>query len=250
MKGIIEFKNVWFAYIDEEWILKDVSFKVDAKESVAFVGATGAGKTTILGLITRNYDIQKGQIFIDGIDITRIKKSSLRQHIGQMLQDVFMFSGTIRSNIKLRNDEISDERMIKACDYVNANHFINKLDQKYDEPVRERGNNFSSGQRQLLSFARTIVHEPAVMILDEATSNIDTETEQLIQDSLYKMMNIGTMLVVAHRLSTIQHVDKIIVLSKGEIIEQGNHQKLLKEKGHYYNLYRLQYQDQNKNDTN
>ncbi len=246
MEGTIEFKNVWFAYIQDEWILKDVSFKVSAKESVAFVGATGAGKTTILALITRNYDIQKGQILIDGKDIKDITKDSLRKHIGQMLQDVFMFSGTIKSNIKLRNDEISDKKMIEACDYVNANYFINKLDNKYDEVVRERGNNFSSWQRQLLSFARTIVHDPKVMILDEATSNIDTETEQLIQDSLYKMMNIGTMLVVAHRLSTIQHVDKIIVLSKGEIIEQGNHQELLRNKNHYYNLYRLQYQDQQK----
>jgi len=250
MKGEIEFRNVWFAYIKDEWILKDVSFKVSAKESVAFVGATGAGKTTILSLITRNYDIQKGQILIDGIDITTIKKGSLRSFIGQMLQDVFMFSGTIRSNIKLRNPQISDEDMIEACEYVNANHFIDKLENKYDEEVRERGNNYSSGQRQLLSFARTIVHKPSVMILDEATSNIDTETEQLIQDSLQKMMSIGTMLIVAHRLSTIQHVDKIIVLNKGEILEQGNHQELLKEKGHYYNLYRLQYQDQSKNDTN
>jgi len=250
MKGEIEFRNVWFAYIKDEWILKDVSFKVSAKESVAFVGATGAGKTTILSLITRNYDIQKGQILIDGIDITTIKKGSLRSFIGQMLQDVFMFSGTIRSNIKLRNPQISDEDMIEACEYVNANHFIDKLENKYDEEVRERGNNYSSGQRQLLSFARTIVHKPSVMILDEATSNIDTETEQLIQDSLQKMMSIGTMLIVVHRLSTIQHVDKIIVLNKGEILEQGNHQELLKEKGHYYNLYRLQYQDQSKNDTN
>lgn len=245
MNGEIEFRNVWFAYKKEEWILKDVSFKVDAKESVAFVGATGAGKTTILNLITRYYDIQKGQILIDGKDIKTIKTDSLRKYIGQMLQDVFMFSGTIRSNITLRNDEITQEELEQACEYVNANHFINKLEHRYDQPVRERGNNFSSGQRQLLSFARTIIHKPRVMILDEATSNIDTETEQLIQDSLYKMMSIGTMLIVAHRLSTIQHVDKIIVLSKGEIIEQGSHQDLLKERGHYYNLYRLQYQDQN-----
>ncbi len=242
VKGEIEFKNVWFAYLKDEWILKDVSFKVNARESVAFVGATGAGKTTILALITRNFDIQKGQILIDGIDIKDFKKSNLRSHIGQMLQDVFMFSGTIESNIKLRNKEISDERMIQACEYVNANHFINKLEQKYQEKVRERGNNFSTGQRQLLSFARTIVYEPKIMILDEATSNIDTETEQLIQDSLKKMMSIGTMLIVAHRLSTIQHVDKIIVLSKGKIIEQGTHQELLKNKSHYYSLYRLQYQ--------
>ncbi len=242
MSGEIEFRNVWFAYIDEEWILKDVSFKVKAKESVAFVGATGAGKTTILALITRNYDIQKGQILIDGIEIKNIKKNHLRTYIGQMLQDVFMFSGTIESNIKLRNDEISDQKMIQACKYVNANHFIEKLDNQYQEIVRERGNNFSTGQRQLLSFARTIVHDPKVMILDEATSNIDTETEQLIQQSLQKMMAIGTMLIVAHRLSTIQHVDKIIVLHKGEIIEQGTHQELLKNKKHYHSLYILQYQ--------
>ncbi|MBN2604225.1 MAG: ABC transporter ATP-binding protein [Bacilli bacterium] len=242
MKGEIEFKNVWFSYLEGEWILKNVSFKVNPKESVAFIGATGAGKTTILGLITRNYDIQKGQILIDGIDIRKIKKDSLRRNIGQMLQDVFMFSGTIESNIKLRNEKISDEEMIQACKYVNADGFINKLDNGYKERVKERGNNFSTGQRQLLSFARTIVHQPKVMILDEATSNIDTETEQLIQDSLKKMMSIGTMLIVAHRLSTIQHVDKIIVLSKGEIIEEGKHQDLLHKKGHYYSLYRLQYQ--------
>jgi len=242
MLGKIEFKNVWFAYIDEQWILKDVSFTVNSKESVAFVGATGAGKTTILALITRNFDIQKGQILIDGIDIKKIKKDSLRTQIGQMLQDVFMFSGTIESNIKLGNENITDAEMIQSCEYVNANHFIEKLDNKYQESVRERGNNFSTGQRQLLSFARTIVHSPKVMILDEATSNIDTETEQLIQESLKKMMTIGTMLIVAHRLSTIQHVDKIIVLSKGEIIEEGSHQQLLANKKHYYSLYQLQYQ--------
>ena len=243
IKGDIEFKNVWFSYIEGEWILKDVSFKVNAKESVAFVGATGAGKTTILSLIVRNYDIQKGQILIDGIDIKKIKISSLRSFIGQMLQEVFMFSGTIASNIKLKDDSITEEQMIEAAKYVNADKFINKLDGKYDEEVRERGNNFSSGQRQLLSFSRTLVHNPSVMILDEATANIDTETEQLIQDSLKKMMTIGTMLVVAHRLSTIQHVDQIIVLHKGEIIERGNHQSLLKQKGMYYDLYKLQYQE-------
>lgn len=245
MEGEIEFRNVWFAYVGEDWILKDVSFKVKAKDSVAFVGATGAGKTTIIRLITRNYEIQKGQIFVDGIDIMRIKQSSLRRYIGQMLQDVFMFSGTIESNIKLRDDSITNEKMIQACKYVNADSFIDKLDNKYQERVKERGNNFSTGQRQLLSFARTIVHDPKVMILDEATSNIDTETEQLIQDSLKKMMSIGTMLIVAHRLSTIQNVNLIIVLSKGEIIEQGTHQQLLKNRGHYYSLYKLQYQEQN-----
>ncbi len=243
IRGDIEFKNVWFAYKEDEWILKDVSFKVNAKESVAFVGATGAGKTTILSLIVRNYDIQKGQILIDGIDIKKIKISSLRSFIGQMLQEVFMFSGTIASNIKLREDSITDEKMIEASKYVNADKFINKLDNQYNEEVRERGNNFSSGQRQLLSFSRTLVHNPRVMILDEATANIDTETEQLIQDSLKKMMTIGTMLIVAHRLSTIQHVDQIIVLHKGEIIERGNHQVLLKQKGMYYDLYKLQYQE-------
>jgi ATP-binding cassette subfamily B multidrug efflux pump len=244
MRGEIEFKDVWFKYVEDEWVLKGVSFKVLSKESVAFVGATGSGKTTILSLIVRNYDIQQGEILIDGINIKRIKKSTLRRFVGQMLQDVFMFSGTIESNIKLLSKDITDNEMIEACKYVNAHQFIDKLDHKYQEPVRERGNNFSSGQRQLISFARTIVHNPSVMILDEATSNIDTETEQLIQDSLSKMMGIGTMLIVAHRLSTIQHVDNIIVLSKGEILEMGNHQELLKQKGHYYNLYRIQYQDQ------
>lgn len=245
VKGDIEFKNVWFKYVEDEWVLKDVSFKVGAKESVAFVGATGAGKTTILGLLTRNYDIQKGQILLDGIDITRIKISSLRSFIGQMLQDVFMFSGTINSNITLRSDDITDEEVKEACKYVNADKFIEKMPHTYEERVRERGNNFSAGQRQLISFARTLVHKPRIMILDEATSNIDTETEQLIQESLKKMMNIGTMLIVAHRLSTIQHVDQIIVLQKGEILERGNHQTLLNKKGHYYNLYKLQYEDQN-----
>ena len=242
VKGEIEFKDVWFAYIENEWILKGVSFKINAKETVALVGSTGSGKTTILSLLVRNYDIQKGQILIDGIDIRRIKISSLRKHFGQMLQDVFIFSGTIRSNIVLREENISDEEIIQACEYVNAMHFINKMENGLDEEVRERGNNFSAGQRQLISFARTIVHKPEVMILDEATANIDTETEVLIQDSLEKMMNIGTMIIVAHRLSTIQHADNIIVLSHGEILEQGNHQELLKQKGHYYKLYQIQYQ--------
>ena len=241
VRGEIEFRNVWFSYIPGEWVLKDVSFKVEAKQTVAFVGSTGSGKTTILGLICRNYDIQKGEILIDGINIKDIKISSLRRHFGQMLQDVFLFSGTIRSNIVLRDDSITDEELIEACKYVNADHFINKLKNGLDEEVRERGNNFSAGQRQLLSFARTIVHKPSVMILDEATANIDTETELLIQDSLEKMMNIGTMLMVAHRLSTIQHADNIIVLSHGEIIEQGNHFELLEKRGRYYDLYMLQY---------
>ena len=244
IRGEIEFKDVWFAYKEGEWVLKGVSFHVEPKQTVAFVGSTGSGKTTILSLICRNYDIQKGQILIDGIDIRKIKISSLRRHFGQMLQDVFLFSGDIRSNILLRKEGVPDEEVMQAARYVNADSFINKLEKGLDEPVRERGNNFSAGQRQLLSFARTIIHKPSVMILDEATANIDTETELLIQDSLEKMKNIGTMLIVAHRLSTIQHSDNIILLSHGEIIEQGNHQELLKKKGHYHHLYTLQYQKQ------
>ncbi|MBO5109671.1 MAG: ABC transporter ATP-binding protein [Clostridia bacterium] len=241
VKGDIEFRDVWFSYVPDEWVLKGVSFRVNAKETVAFVGSTGSGKSTILSLICRNYDIQKGQILIDGIDIRKIKISSLRRHFGQMLQDVFLFSGTIRSNIVLREEDISDEEIMEACRYVNADSFICKTENGLDEIVRERGNNFSAGQRQLLSFARTIIHKPEVMILDEATANIDTETELLIQDSLEKMMNIGTMLIVAHRLSTIQHADNIIVLSQGKILEQGNHHELLQKKGRYYQLYTLQY---------
>ena len=241
IRGEIEFKDVWFAYKEGEWVLKGVSFHVEPKQTVAFVGSTGSGKTTILSLICRNYDIQKGQILIDGIDIRKIKISSLRKHFGQMLQDVFLFAGDIRSNILLREEGISDGEVMEACRYVNADSFINKLDAGLNEVVRERGNNFSAGQRQLLSFARTIIHKPSVMILDEATANIDTETELLIQDSLEKMKNIGTMLIVAHRLSTIQHSDNIILLSHGEIIEQGNHQELLKLKGRYHQLYTLQY---------
>ena len=241
VEGNIEFRDVWFAYKPDEWVLKGVSFKVNAGETVAFVGATGSGKSTILGLICRNYDIQKGQILIDGIDIKKIKISCLRKHFGQMLQDVFLFSGTVRSNITLGLEDISDDELNEACRYVNADKFIDKLDGKLDEPIRERGNNLSAGQRQLLSFARTIVHKPSVMILDEATANIDTETEILIQDSLERMMNIGTMLIVAHRLSTIQHADNIIMLDHGQIIEQGTHNDLLLQKGRYYDLYTLQY---------
>ncbi|MDD3478644.1 MAG: ABC transporter ATP-binding protein [Candidatus Izemoplasmatales bacterium] len=240
-QGEIEFKNVWFAYNEGDWVLRDVSFRVRPKETMAIVGATGSGKTTIISLIVRNYDIQKGQILIDGRDIRSITLDSLRAKVGQMLQDVFLFSGTISSNIRLRNEDISDQEIVDACHYVNADRFIEKLDQKYEDPVRERGNNFSAGQRQLLSFARTLVHKPSVMILDEATANIDTETEEWIQESLHKMMNISTMIIVAHRLSTIQHADKILVMQKGKIIEEGNHQELLKQKGHYYQLYRLQY---------
>ena len=241
IRGEIEFKDVWFSYKPDEWVLKGVSFKVEAGQAVAFVGSTGSGKTTILSLICRNYDIQKGQILIDGIDIRKIKISSLRRHFGQMLQDVFLFAGDIRSNILLRSEGISDEEVMEAARYVNADKFIGRLEQGLGEVVRERGNNFSAGQRQLLSFARTIIHKPAVMILDEATANIDTETELLIQDSLERMKNIGTMLIVAHRLSTIQHCDNIILLDQGRIIEQGTHQELLSQKGRYHQLYMLQY---------
>ena len=240
-KGKIEFKNVWFAYIDENWILNDVSFIINPGDTVAFVGATGAGKTTILSLITRNYEINKGEILIDDIPIKKIKIESLRSHIGQMLQDVFLFSGTIKDNITLHDEKFTDEEINEAAKYVNADKLIDKLDGKMDYKVLERGSNFSSGERQLISFARTVVHKPNILILDEATANIDTETEVLIQDSLEKMMNIGTMLIVAHRLSTIQHADKIIVLHKGKIMEEGNHQELLKKHGLYYNLYELQY---------
>ena len=241
VKGEIEFRDVWFSYIPGEWVLQGVSFHIDPHQTVAFVGSTGSGKSTILSLICRNYEFQKGEILIDGIDIRKIKISSLRRHFGQMLQDVFLFSGTIRSNIVLREEGISDEEILQVCRYVNADKFIDKLDHGLDEEVRERGNNFSAGQRQLLSFARTIIHKPSVMILDEATANIDTETELLIQDSLEKMRSVGTMLIVAHRLSTIQHADNIIVLSHGKILEQGNHQELLAKHGRYYQLYTLQY---------
>ncbi len=241
LRGEIEFKNVWFSYVPGEWVLKDLSFKVSAGQTVAFVGATGSGKTTIMSLICRNYDIQKGEILIDGINIKNIKIASLRKHFGQMLQDVFLFSGTVRSNICMLGDEFSDEEVMNACRYVNADGLIAKLKNGLDEEVRERGNNFSAGERQLLSFARAVIHRPEVMILDEATANIDTETERLIQDSLERMMNIGTMLVVAHRLSTIRKADNIIVLSHGEIIEQGSHDELIEKQGRYYGLYMLQY---------
>ena len=242
-EGRIEFKNVWFAYESDEWILRDVSFTIEPRQTVAFVGATGAGKTTILSLIVRNYSIQKGQILLDGVDINDIEIHSLRKAVGQMLQDVFLFSDTIRNNITLHDEEYSDEEINKVCQYVNADSFINKLEQGLDTPVLEKGDNFSQGQRQLLSFARTVLHKPQILILDEATANIDTETEKLIQDSLEKIKNIGTMLVVAHRLSTIQNADQIIVLNHGEVIEKGTHQSLLKQKGYYHKLYLLQFKN-------
>lgn len=242
-KGKIEFKHVYFSYDKENWILKDVSFVINPKETIAFVGATGAGKTTVLNLIVRNFEIQSGQILIDDIDINTISLSSLRRSVGQMLQDVFLFTGTIKENITLFDDSFTDEEINDAIKYVNADTFINQLENGLEERIVEKGENFSTGQRQLLSFARTIIHKPQIMILDEATANIDTETELVIQESLAKIKNIGTMLIVAHRLSTIQNADKIIVLSHGEIIESGNHQELLDKQGYYYNLYKLQFEN-------
>ncbi|WP_313339466.1 ABC transporter ATP-binding protein [Sedimentibacter sp.] len=242
-KGSIEFKNVWFSYKEDEWILKDVSFKVNPGESIAFVGATGAGKTTIQSLICRYYDIQKGEILIDGVNINDIRISDLRKNIGQMLQDVFLFSGDIKSNIRLKNENVTDEEIIEASEYVNADKFISRLENKYDEHVIENGAAFSAGQRQLISFARTLAFKPDVLILDEATANIDTETEVLIQDALKKIMKNRTTLIVAHRLSTIQNSDKIIVMHKGEIREEGTHQELLTKRGIYYKLYKLQYEN-------
>lgn len=242
-KGKIEFKHVWFAYEKDNWVLKDVSFLIDNIDTCAFVGATGSGKTTILSLIVRNYVPQKGQILIDDVDINDLKIDSLRRNVGQMLQDVFLFSGNIEQNITLFDETISKDRVEKAIKYVNADKFINNLDNGLNQQVVERGENLSQGQRQLLSFARTIVHKPQILILDEATANIDTETEVLIQDSLEKMKSIGTMLVVAHRLSTIQNADQIICLQNGRVVEIGNHQQLLKNKGYYFNLYRLQFKE-------
>ncbi len=241
-RGHIEFKNVWFAYREDEWVLRDVSFEVKPGQRVAFVGATGAGKTTIQNLICRYYDIQRGQILIDGVDVRKIQIADLRRNIGQMLQDVFLFTGDVKSNIRLNNREITDEQVVAAAKYVNAHPFISNLEGGYDHQVIERGAAFSAGQRQLLSFARTLAFQPSVLILDEATANIDTETEALIQDALGKLMEGRSTIIVAHRLSTIQNCDKIIVMHKGEIREEGNHQELLSKGGLYYKLYKLQYE--------
>lgn len=239
-RGEIEFKNVWFAYNEGEWILKDVSFKIAPGEKAAFVGATGAGKTSVISLIQRLYDIQKGQILIDGVDIKDIDKYELRNNMAAVLQDVFLFTGDIKGNIRLNNDSISDEQIIEACKYVNADRFIEKLPDKYASHVSERGSTFSQGERQLIAFARAVAFNPPILILDEATSNIDTETESLIQDALSKITKDRTTIVVAHRLSTIRNSDKIIVLNKGRIKEMGSHDELLEKKGLYYNLYKLQ----------
>jgi ATP-binding cassette subfamily B protein/subfamily B ATP-binding cassette protein MsbA len=243
IKGDIEFKNVWFAYNNEEWVLRDVSFQVPKGKTVAIVGATGAGKTSIINLINRLYEIQKGEINIDGINVKSISKKSLRQLMAVVLQDVFLFGGTIKDNIRLNNKDITDEKVMLASKNVNADKFIERFDNRYDEEVRERGSTLSAGQRQLLAFARALAYNPSILILDEATANIDTETEALIQDALEKITKNRTTIVIAHRLSTIQHADMIIVLHKGKIRETGTHQELLSKKGMYFNLYNLQYID-------
>ncbi|MDF2530822.1 MAG: transporter ATP-binding protein [Clostridia bacterium] len=240
LKGDIEFQNVWFAYHDEDWILRDVSFKIAAGETAAFVGATGAGKTTIISLISRLYKIQKGKILIDGLDINDYKLSSLRRNVAVVLQDVFLFSGDIKKNITL-NDEIAEQQINKALELSCAQEFIDELPRGMQEPVRERGSTFSAGQRQLLSFARAIAHNPAILVLDEATSNIDTNTELLIQQSIENISANRTTLVIAHRLSTIRNADKIILLRKGKLVEMGNHDELLQGAGYYKELYQAQY---------
>lgn len=239
-KGRIVFDHVWFSYDNEEWVLRDVSFVIEPGQTVAFVGATGAGKSSILNLIGRYYDIQKGSITIDGVDIRELDTDSIRRAVGQVQQDVFLFTGDIKSNIRLNDDSISDEDVVAAAKFVNADSFIRNLEHVYEEAVTERGSTLSAGQRQLLSFARTLAYDPAILVMDEATANIDTETEQLIQDAMARLMAGRTTIVVAHRLSTIQHADKIMVMHKGKLREQGTHQELLRENGIYKKLYDLQ----------
>ena len=242
--GEIEFKNVWFAYNNDEYILKDISFKINPGETVAIVGHTGAGKTSLINILTRFYDIQKGNIFVDGIDIKTLDKKELRKYISIVLQDVYLFSGTIKSNISMNNNDIPIDKIQEAARLVGADRFIEQLPNKYDEIVKERGSTLSVGQKQLISFARALAFDPHILILDEATSSVDTETEIIIQKAIEKLLVGRTAIVIAHRLSTIQSADKIIVMHKGEIRETGNHQQLLAKKGIYYKLYQLQYKDQ------
>ncbi len=244
VKGRIEFKNVWFAYNNEDYVLRNVSFTIEAGEKVAFVGATGAGKTTIISLLSRFYEINKGQITIDGIDIKDIKQSELRRNIGIVLQDVFLFSGNIRSNITLNNGEINNDAIEKAVVNVGLNNFINSLPGRLDHTVKERGSTLSVGQKQLISFARALAYDPKILILDEATSSVDTNTEILIQKAIQILIEGRTSIIIAHRLSTIQNCDKIIVMHKGEVKEMGTHQELLEKAGLYYKLYQLQYKEE------
>lgn len=244
VKGDIEFKNVWFAYNDEDYILKDISFKINSGETIAIVGATGAGKTSIINILSRFYDINEGSILVDGIDIREMDKRDLRKHISMVLQDVFLFSGTIESNISMSNELIPLERIYEAAKIVGADKFIDNLPQKYNEVVKERGATLSVGQKQLISFARALAYNPRILILDEATSSVDTETELLIREAINKLLVGRTAIVIAHRLSTIQNADNIIVLHKGEIRESGTHQELLAKRGIYYKLYQLQFKDQ------
>lgn len=240
VRGEIEFKNVWFAYNEEEWILKDLSFKIEAGETAAFVGATGSGKSTIISLLTRFYDIQKGEILLDGVNIKEFNLLDLRRQVSVVLQDVFLFSGDILSNIRLNNSEITDAEIETASKYVNAGGFIEQLPDKYHEKVKERGCTFSAGQRQLISFARAVAFKPSILVLDEATANIDTETELVIQNALAKITKGRTSIIIAHRLSTIRNADKIIVIHKGRLKEMGRHTELMEAEGVYSRLYRLQ----------
>ncbi|MBN2571802.1 MAG: ABC transporter ATP-binding protein [Ignavibacteriales bacterium] len=244
VKGKIEFENVCFAYHQDEYVLKNISFVINPGETVAIVGATGAGKTSIINLFTRFYDIDKGRIFLDGVDIKNIDKKELRKNVSVVMQDVFLFSGTIKSNINLDSKEIPIEKVIESAKIIGADKFISALPNKYDEEVKEKGATLSVGQKQLISFARALVFNPRILILDEATSSIDTETEILIQSAIRKLLENRTSIVIAHRLSTIQNADKIIVLHKGEIREMGKHKELLAQKGIYYKLYQLQYKEQ------